>query len=137
MPNHSDWDVQKAVHARLCADAAVTALLPAGAAGICDEVLEDAAFPYIVLGELDANPLEGAENARDIAFDIRVISKAKGFAEARDIMAAVSASLHEADIAVDNHRVVFCREASSRTLFSGALRQGVLRFRIVTEPQGG
>lgn len=134
MSNHSDWDVQKAVHARLCADAAVTALLPAAAAGICDGVQEDAPFPYIAMGELEASPLEGDGAARDIALDIRVVSKARGFAEVRALMAAVSASLHEADIVIDGHRAVLCREVSARTYFSGAQRHGVLRFRIVTEP---
>lgn len=139
MPHHSDWDVQKAVYARLVADSGVTAQLPAGAASICDGAPQDRVFPYIAFGEMIGRPFETAEGGgRDIVLTLRIFSRYAGMKEVRQIMNAVSAALHGADVSIAGHHLIFCTEIAAETAIDddGETRLGTLRFRIVTEPLG-
>ena len=58
MTQDSAWAAQAALYAALCAHAPLTAQLAAGAGSVFDHVPQGAAFPYIVLGDMRAAPLE-------------------------------------------------------------------------------
>ena len=138
MAAYSDWDVQKAVYARLTADAGLTALLSGGAAGVHDHVPENSGFPYIVIGEIAGKPLETiAAGGRDLALTLHAYSRAHGFKELRLIMAAVHAALHDADFVVAGHNLALCLETGSATTLQGdgVTRHGKMEFHIITEPE--
>lgn len=93
------------------------------------------AFPYIVLGESAAEPLETqAGGGYDTTLDIHTYSRALGMKEAKAVMAAISDCLHGQDFAVTGQRLVFCRLISQSLRQDGETRHGVQRFRIITEP---
>lgn len=137
MPQDSSWPVQAALYARLCATPGVTSLLAQGADSVFDHVPQASVFPYIVLGDIASRPLETQEGGgHDITMDIRVFSRSPGMKEARGIMAAVGACLHDADFAVSGQSLVLCRLVSQRATLAadGETRAGVMTFRIITEP---
>lgn len=137
MPEHSDWEVQKAVYARLSSVSAVTDLLAQGEDSVCDHVLSGSAFPYIAFGAMQSEPLEtAAAGGRDILLTLHVFSRQPGFKETRAVMAAVHAALHDADFSVTGQNLVLCLETGSETVLEqdGETRRGTMRFRILTEP---
>ncbi len=131
------WPVQAAIYARLAADSTLVALLPGGAGAICDFVPADMPFPYIVLGDMQAQPLETqSTTGHDITLDIQAFSRGAGMKEAKALMAAVYACLHDADFTAEGHAVISCTLLSEecRLLADAETRQGIQRFRIITEP---
>lgn len=137
MSEHSDWEVQKAVYARLISVSAVTDLLAQGEDSVCDHVPSGSAFPYIVFGGLQSGPLEtAAAGGRDVLLTLHVFSRQAGFKEIRAVMAAIHAALHDADFLVTGQHLVLCLETGSETVLEqdGETRRGTMRFRIVTEP---
>ena len=139
MTAYSDWDVQKAVYARLAASAGVTMLLAGGAASVYDHVPENSSFPYIMIGEIAGKPLETVTGGgRDLLLALHVYSRLSGFKETREIMGAVHAALHDADFAVAGQNLVLCLEAGSATVLEGdgVTRHGKMEFHLVTEPEG-
>ncbi|MEZ0260288.1 MAG: DUF3168 domain-containing protein [Alphaproteobacteria bacterium] len=137
MTADSTWSVQKAVYARLCAHAPLTALLALGAEGVHDHLPEDAPLPRIVFGEMEARPLgtQGG-NGYDIAFTILTQSRAEGMKQLRGVMEAVTAALHRQDFAVEGHTLVLCQleRSSARLESDGITRTGTQVFRLITEP---
>lgn len=133
----SAWSAQKAIYATLCAHAPLTALLAAGAEGVHDHLPEDAAYPRLVFGEMEARPLgtQGSDGY-DIAFTLLTQGQAEGMKELRGVMAAVMEALHGQDFAVEGHVLVLCQQeqASTRVESDGVTRTGVQVFRLVTEP---
>lgn len=135
MPQDSLWPVQAAIYGVLAGDDGLAALLADGADSIFDHVPQGSAFPYIVLGESAAQPLETqAGGGCDMTVDVHAYSRALGMKEAKAIMAAVFAVLHQQDFAIAGQRLVFCRLTSQTLRQEGETRHGVQRYRIVTEP---
>ncbi len=135
MPQDSLWPVQAAIYGVLTGEPAVTAQLPEGAEGVFDHVPQGSAFPYIVLGDSGAQPLETqAGGGCDSTIDIHTYSRALGMKEAKAVMAAIAACLHAQDFAVTGQRLVFCRLMSQTLRQDGETRHGTQRFRIITEP---
>lgn len=135
MPQDSLWPVQAAVYGVLTEANAVTAQLAAGAASVFDHVPQGSAFPYIVLGDSAAQPLETQEGGGfDSTIGIHAYSRGLGMKEAKSIMAAVAGALHDQSFAVAGQRLVFCRLISQELRQEGETRHGVQRFRIITEP---
>lgn len=135
MPQDSLWPVQAAIYGVLAGDAGLAALLANGADSVFDHVPQASAFPYIVLGESAAQPLETQEGGGcDMTVDIHAYSRALGMKEAKAIIAAVSAALHDRNFTVIGQRLVLCRLQSQQLRQEGETRHGISRFRIVTEP---
>ncbi|TAL39636.1 MAG: DUF3168 domain-containing protein [Alphaproteobacteria bacterium] len=137
MSADSAWDVQTAIYSRLSGTSALTALLAAGAAGVCDHVPEGMAFPYVVLSTLQAQPGDTQQtHGYDITLSIASYSRGEGMKELRGIMAAIYDTLHDASFSVPNQTLILCRQLSSETQLEqdGVTRAGLQRFRIITEP---
>jgi hypothetical protein len=134
MPQDSLWPVQAAIYGVLAGAAPLTAQLADGADSVFDHVPQGSAFPYIVLGESAAQPLETQTGGGyDTTIDIHAYSRSLGMKEAKAIMAAISSALHQQDFAVTGQRLVFCRLQSQQLRQEGETRHGVQRFRIITE----
>lgn len=130
----ADLALQKAIYARLAADAPLTALV---SARIHDNVPGDTDFPYLTLGEtqLDdwsAGDVAGVEHR--LVFN--AYTRGGGRAEAKAIMGAVNAALHDAALTLEGHHLVNLRflGAETRREADGATWRGTIRFRAVTEP---
>lgn len=137
MTADSAWDVQTALYSRLAGAAGLTALLAAGAAGVCDHVPEGLAFPYVVLSGLRTEASDTQQShGYDITLTIASYSRAEGMKELRSVMAAIYDALHDASFTVPNQTLILCRQISAETQLEsdGITRAGLQRFRIITEP---
>lgn len=138
MSADSQLDVQRGVYEVLGADQDLISILAAGADGIYDHVPQNSDFPYVVLGEARAAAFDSMDSSgMDQVISLRVFSRYKGMKEVKDAMSAIYAALHDTDIQIDNHSLVLLRFEAGETRLEGdgQTRQGVMRFRIVTEEQ--
>ena len=128
-------ELQKAIHAALAGDAAVLALL--GEVRLYDHAPANVPFPYITFGRTSVYDWStGTESGTEQLVSLHVWSKGKGRRETLEIMEAVSARLHEADLALDGHALVSLRLEFSDVAYDKdlAVQHGLLRFRALTEP---
>lgn len=102
---------------------------------VYDDVPKNAAFPYVIVGEGRARPLNGVEGAFEHEFIISIVSRHAGRAEVRRLIDALYDALHEAVFPVVGHRLV-----GIRFVFADAVRRGendiyrgAVKFRAVTE----
>lgn len=135
MPLAAEWSLQKAVFATLSADATLSGLI--GAGRIHDDAPQQAAFPYLTLGQSTARDWstatdEGAEHV----LTLHVWSRAAGKKEAHAIMRALRQALHDQPLTLEDHRLVNLRHDFSETARDpdGETVHGIVRFRAVTEP---
>ncbi len=133
MSMDADLALQKAIYAHLAADEGVAALV---AARIYDNVPGDTGFPYVTLGEAfvadwSTGDAPGAEHR--LAFN--AYSRNGGHSEAKAILGALNAALHDTDLVLDGFTLVNMRfvEAETRREPDGATWRGTIRFRAVTE----
>jgi hypothetical protein len=129
------WALQKAVYAALAADGPLLALL--GGAKIHDAVPQDAAVPYIAIGEAQVRDWStGTEDGAEHMLMLHVWSRYGGKREAYEIADAIRAVLDGALLGLDDHRLVNLRHQYSELKRDpdGETQHGVLRFRAVTEP---
>ncbi len=126
---NADLALQKAVYARLAADEAVAALT---GGRIHDNVPGDADMPYLTLGDNDTRDWPGGTEHR---LALHVFSRGGGRAEAKAIMGAVNAALHDAAPTLEGHALVNLRflDATTRRERDGETWRGTIRFRAVTE----
>jgi hypothetical protein len=137
MPDNTLWQLQKAVYAALGGNAALAALLPAGAAAILDFVPPETAFPYIILGDVSTAPFSTAEGDGAEAFlTLETYSRGAGMKEIKLLTAAVHDALHDADLAVAGHHTVLCRNVSTDIARDGdgETRVARQRFHVILEP---
>lgn len=127
--------LQAAIHARLSADAALTALL--GAGRIHDGPPRAAALPFVAFGRWRVRPLDGlAATADEHRLELVVRSAAGGRREASAISERMVAALSEAPLSPDGQRVASL-SLLERTSGEGRDRrsfEAVAVLRIVTEP---
>lgn len=119
----------------LLADAPATALV---GDRIYDDPPPDVVFPYVTLGRVETRPSDAAANAAlDHAVTLHVWSRYGGRAEALDVIAALRAALHNAPLALDDHRLVLLLATFADVFRSsdGRTTHGVLRLRAITEPE--
>ncbi len=131
---NADLALQRAIYAHLAGDAALDALV---AGRIYDSVPGEAAFPYVTLGDalvtaFDTGDTCGAEHR----LALNVWSRAGGRSEAKAILGALHAALHDAPLTPEGHSLINLRfaEAETRREPDGTTWRGVIRFRAVTEP---
>jgi len=134
MPDPS-LELQKAIVARLRADASLTALV---AGRVYDAPPVNPTFPYVTLGEADvlvqrADSYDGSE----VSMAVHGWSRAVGFPEVKRIAAAIRASLHEAPLVLaDGERLVDVEVTDNRALRDpdGLSSHAVVSVRAFTEP---
>lgn len=137
MTTDSCWDIQAGLYSHLTTTNAVTSLLADGANSILDNVPGGTPFPYIVLGEMSAKPLDTqAFSGNDVTVTLHVFSRNKGLQETKNILAALYDAIHQVDIAIPNQTLVLCQHQQTDTLLEsdGLTRHGIIRFRLITEP---
>ncbi|MFO1169356.1 MAG: DUF3168 domain-containing protein [Hyphomicrobiaceae bacterium] len=135
MPLSPEWSLQKAVFAALAADAPLTGLI--GASRIHDDAPQQAAFPYLTLGQSTARDWSTAtDDGAEHVLTIHVWSRAAGKKEAHAIMRAVRQTLHDQPLTLEDHRLVNLRHELSEATrdTDGETVHGIVRFRAVTEP---
>ena len=133
MSLHS-FNLASAVYSRLTGDATLMGLVD----GVYDDVPQDTAYPYIVVGEettLNAGTktLDGLE----YTLTIHVWSRYRGLKETKHIMQRIYALLHTYDLAVTGASLVNLRQEFSSTFVDadGLTRHGVIRFRAMVFDQ--
>jgi len=129
------WDLQRAVHTALAADAPLIALL--GELSIYDTVSQNAAFPYLVIDQTQIRDWStGTEPGTEHMLMLHVWSRYAGKKEAYEIADAVRAVLDGVLLSLDGYQLVNLRHQYSELKRDedGETYHGVLRFRAVTEP---
>jgi len=131
-------ELQEAIFAALGADPALIAAL--GGARIYAEAPKNVASPYITFGRTSVYDwTTGAERDDEQLFTLHVWSKAKGDAEALQIMETVRARLADSRLALDGREPVRLGLEFHEARYDDdlAVHHGLLRFRARTEPAAG
>ncbi len=137
MTTDSQWPLQQALHAALSGDAALQAFL-GDPAQVFDQVPQDSAFPYLVIGEDTTGPFDTkTEAGMEHRLTIHSWSRYRGLKETKQLMAAVTATLDGASLSVSGHDLVLIRHEFGATFLDpdGLTRHGVQRFRALTQAQ--
>jgi hypothetical protein len=124
--------LQEALYGALAGDGALRTLV----SGIYDFAPEDAALPFVQIGEAVVNDWSAAEMAgEEHLLTLHVWSQARGHLEAKSIMAAVAAALEDGVDGLDGHHLVDLRLEMSEVLLDGEsfMHHGVMRFRALTQ----
>lgn len=139
MTADASWQLQKAFHAALAADAGLTALVT----GVFDSVPEGQPFPYLVIGEdrvraRSSKSFEGAEH--ELAFHAwsrldDAGAGGLGRRQVKEILAALWSALQGPWPAPEGHALVNLSFLSSETRREpdGLTWHGIARYRAVTE----
>jgi|TARA_R100000455_G_C6267619_1_gene122995 hypothetical protein len=102
--------------------------------GVFDDVPENTAYPYVVIGEETATNIDTKDkDAHEHTLTIHVWSQYRGRKEIKNIMSSVYTTLHNASITVSGASLVNIRHEFENTLTEadGITRHGVMRFRVV------
>ena len=127
------WAVQTALYDALGASDALSGV------AVHDDLPAEPAYPCLTIGEARLRDYPGVAGAREHELRIHAYSRWGGRAELKRIEAGVRDALHDADLPLEGHRLAQCRH-----VFSDVIRRPdqdtyhvVMRFRLVTEPEGG
>lgn len=135
MPINPERALSAALLAAVRADPGVAALV-AGRAW--DQPPPDPGFPYLQLGRVEVRPAgSGApEEGVELVASLTCVSRFGGKEEAAEVGARVRDALHDADIAVPDHRLVNLRVTFQDVFRASDWRSvyGVTRLRAVLEP---
>ena len=102
--------------------------------GVFDDVPENTAYPYVVIGEETATNIDTKDkDAHEHTLTIHVWSQYRGRKKIKNIMSSVYTTLHNASITVSGASLVNIRHEFENTLTEadGITRHGVMRFRVV------
>lgn len=124
--------IQRTLYDVLTGDVDLTAVI----SGVYDHVPEEAAFPYIVIGEATAVSSGALDRwGRRSAVTLHIWSAYHGWAEALTIVDHLVRLLDEQALAVPGHEFVACRHEQTVTLRDpdADLRHVPCRFSIETE----
>jgi len=126
--------LQKALIARLRADASVTALL-AHPSAIHDQPPAEPGWPHLLIGRSESRPYPADGGASEHIVTLTVRSRFGGTEEAKAINAAVRAALTATDLSIEGGRVATLRVTYQDVFRAADWRTtlGVTRLRIVTE----
>ncbi|MXN65706.1 DUF3168 domain-containing protein [Stappia sp. GBMRC 2046] len=117
-------------------DAVLTALL--GGANVFDGSPRGAAHPFVTLGTLESEPLDGdIDGPTEHRLELFVFSRAASRSETFDVLEAIRMSLNGSAIALGGYRLsnLEIRDSRSERLSDGRTWRGRLRLRAVTEPE--
>ena len=135
MSGSAGWQLQRAVHAALTADTALSSLL--AGAGIYNDVPHAAAYPYLTMGQTSSSDWgTGAEDGEEHIMTLHVWSSYSGRSETQIIMGAVRDVLHTARLTLSGHSLINLRQQFSdiRREADGITIHGLLRYRATTQP---
>lgn len=125
--------LQQAMYTIAAADQDLKALAPGG---VLDEVPEQIAYPYVVLGEAIESPDNTHDSfgaKTDVAW--HVWSDYRGMAEINTIGGRIQALFDHQRFDVPGHRLVVCRFKQLTPMRdpNPLVRHGIVRFTVVTE----
>lgn len=135
MTGDPSWAVQQAIFDALTGAAALTALLGDGAAGVYDDVPENATFPYVTIGETFLSPFDTkTEIGVEHVVVLHIWSRYEGAKECKQIMTAIYDALNRAALSVSGQTVVDSRFTFAQTMRDpdGETRHGIQRFTVWT-----
>lgn len=127
--------LQKAVHAALTGDAALTALL--GGPKVFDHMPPATTFPTVSFGRASVQDWSTAtEPGWQVLFSLHAWSRNRGRSQVLAIMQAIRARLVDKALTVSGHHLVALTHIASETGFDddAAVHFGTMRFRAVLEP---
>lgn len=126
--------LQKALIAWLKADGAVQALL-GHPARIWDEPPKEPGWPHLTVGRSESRPVSAEGGAVEHRLSLTCVSRFGGTEEARAVVAAARARLHEATLEADGVRTVNLRVTFSDVFRAPDMKRtyAVMRLRAVTE----
>lgn len=126
--------LQKALIAHLRADGSVKALL-GDPARVWDEAPRDAVWPWLAVGRSESRPVAADGCGVEHTLSLRCASRFSGTEEAKAVLAAVRAALHEATLEADGVRTVTIRATYADVFRSNDQKRvwGIVRVRAVTE----
>ena len=123
--------LQTTIYSTLSNDNTLTNTL---GAGVFDEVVENASYPFVALGEETAidystKDLDGGE----FTINIHVWSQYKGSKQTKEIMDRIHDLLHDSSLSVSGFNLINLRFEFSDILRDpdGVTRHGVMRFRAI------
>lgn len=122
-------ELQEAIYARLNETAALKAIADA----VYDHVPQDAAFPYVVVGEDLATPANVDDSLdTDHVAQVHTWSRYRGRTETKQIQQTVYNALHRKPLTVENANYVDCNMESEESFLDddGLTRHGVQLFRF-------
>jgi hypothetical protein len=124
--------LQGMIRARLVADAATTALVPA--ANILDRNHRPEQFPAIIIGEGQAIFADNVQDSyHDQAFvDLHIWTKETGFEGGKSTAGAVKAALRTGPWAIDGYRAINVRATQARYLRDPELGAGPISHVVLT-----
>ncbi len=131
----ASFALQKAVFAKLTADAAMLALL--GGPRVYDEVPARAEFPYVTFAQTTERDWStGTEPGQEHTITLHVWSRGRGRKEADEILSAAGAALHDQALTLTGFRLINLRHefSDARRDSDGETFHGTARYRAVTEP---
>ncbi|MFA7262020.1 MAG: DUF3168 domain-containing protein [Caulobacter sp.] len=131
-----DLALHRAIFDHLRADADLAALL-GDPPRVHDETPAQPVWPLVVFGRAETRPWGGLDGeGLEHALTLTGLSRFDGAEEARAIVAALRARLHNADLALDGWRLVNLRVTYGDVFRAADGRdfRGVIRVRAVTEP---
>lgn len=126
------FSLQKALYEVLINDIPLIAIVM----GIYDKVPDNAAFPYIAIGEMRcADWASKTTSGMECMATLTIFSREGGRQQAAQIMERLYALLHDSNIAVDDHQLVMMRFASSGIELEsdGVTYRGRMGFRTLLQ----
>jgi hypothetical protein len=135
MPTAAAAALRAAIHDALAADGPLTALL--GGPKVFDEPPQNAAFPYVTLGEARVIDWStGSEQGEEHQLTLHAWSRQGGHKEAHLVAGALLQALDDAPLTLTDHRLINLRFALAdvRRESDGRTYHALVRFRAVTEP---
>lgn len=127
-----EWELQKAVYARIMGSSEVMAMVT----GVYDHVPQGTEFPYVVLqmvGSSDHSNI--AEAITQVRMVLVVYTRERGSKTALSIMAEIKALLHQAIFAVEGYVLHSCYFVDSelQQLSDGVTYRGNMGFKAFLE----
>ena len=127
------WELQKTIYAALTG-ASLTGAAGGAITGVFDDVPEDTAYPYVVVGEDTAiNVSAKTLDIHEHTITIHTWSQYRGRKEIKVIMEQIYDTLNDASLSVSGGQLVNLKHEFETTLVEGdgITRHGVMRFRAV------
>jgi hypothetical protein len=135
MAEVASWALQRGVYQALAGSSDVTTLL--GGARIYDDAPQDAAFPFVTLGQSVIRDWStGTEDGAEHNLTLHVWSRGGGKKQTLEIIETIKAVLHDQPLLLADHHLVNLRHEFSEARLDpdGDTFHGIVRYRAVTEP---
>lgn len=127
--------LQDALYTALSGSAALQALI-GDPARVFDHVPDDTPFPYVEIGEVSAKRFDSASrNGLDCIVTLNVWSRYSGRREAKQILDAIYAVLHDGTLSVTGNAHVLSAFLGAETKRDddGLTYHGIVRYRVILQ----